>query len=98
MSQRTTNDLPNPTIPSIANNGEPEVDRLRKECDRLRRSLAEAEAKRDDFRHLLYAHIRESLTEEDKAELEREARDVIENGGVPFRDVLDELLKQSQGN
>ncbi len=95
MVQKTSNELPNPTITSIAtDNGDQELDRLRMECERLRRSLAEVQAERDDFRHLFYASLRATVTEQEKAETEQWARALIEHGGRPIselRDLIEEL-------
>jgi len=53
--------------------------------------LAAAEKERDDYRSKLYAYLRATVTEEDKADMERYVRDVRENGGVSFREALDQL-------
>ena len=78
-------------------NGEPEVSKLQRECEQLRRSLAAAEKERDDYRSMFFAYMRATVTVEEKAAMERYVRDLMEDGGVSFREGLNQL-KQARGS
>ena len=70
-------------------NGEAEISKLQRECEQLRRSLAAAEKERDENRSMLYAYIRSTITDEEKAETEKWAKDILETGGEPVSVLLD---------
>jgi hypothetical protein len=89
--------IPGTTATSSPGNGELNFIQLQKECEQLRQSLAAVEKERDEYRSMFYAYMRATVTDEDKADLERCVRDVTENGGVPFRELLNQH-RQSRGS
>ena len=80
--------------PPVANAAE-ELRKALEECARLRQSVVELEKDRDEYRKLLLRHMAESMTDAEKQELERRAKDVLENGGRPLSELLD-LIDQFQ--
>ena len=78
---------------SVPANGEPEVAKLQRECEQLRQSLTAAEKERDHYRSMFYAYMRATVTDDEKADMESYVRDLVENGGVSFREELNQIMQ-----